>query len=374
VSDLALLAMDPRFGGGVRALTEAFWHAAVGLGRSPELHYVAHPSLAGRQLGDTPLAAPGLRAPLGRLDSGNQLLAGYRFAGSMRDARSVWVVAATAPYGFGALRSGRPYACWLATGLSEEWASRRPQLTPSRRLALRVNAPVLRRLEQAVLRGAAQVYGISPSSAADLARASGLAGGRVGLLPIPVDPDRFAPLPDEEWQAGLARPLLVFVGRADDPRKNSALLLEAFPLIRDRIPDARLRFVGSPPRGPLPDGSEATGPVASVAEHVRPAALLVLPSLQEGFGIVAAEALAAGVPVVSTPCGGPEELLRESGGGVVLGGFSPEELASTAAGLLGDVARLSAMRRSGREYVLREHSPARLRELLAQAFRELDEA
>jgi glycosyltransferase involved in cell wall biosynthesis len=109
-----------------------------------------------------------------------------------------------------------------------------------------------------------------------------------------------------------------------------------------------------------------------VPEHVRDASLFVLPSRQEGFGIVAAEALACGVPVITTPSGGPEELVRASGGGVVLGGCTPEELAETAAELLGDPARLAAMRSSGREYVAREHSPERLRALLAEAFRELE--
>ena len=200
--------------------------------------------------------------------------------------------------------------------------------------------------------------------------AGGCAFDVVDLYEITNDLERFTPASDEEWLRTIDSPVLAFVGRADDPRKNASLLLDALAL----LPDARALLIGTPPRGPLPARTEATGIVPSVVEHLRRATLLVVPFLQEGFGIVAAEALAAGVPVVSTPCGGPEELLRESGGGVVLDGFSPEELASTAAGLLGDVARLSAMRRSGREYVLREHSPARLRELLAQAFRELDEA
>jgi glycosyltransferase involved in cell wall biosynthesis len=72
---------------------------------------------------------------------------------------------------------------------------------------------------------------------------------------------------------------------------------------------------------------------------------------------------------VTTPSGGPEALVRDSGGGVVLGGFSPEELAATVRELLADPPRLQEMRRRGREYVKREHSPERFRELLADAFR-----
>jgi glycosyltransferase involved in cell wall biosynthesis len=117
----------------------------------------------------------------------------------------------------------------------------------------------------------------------------------------------------------------------------------------------------------VPEGVDALGTVASVADALREASLFVLPSWQEGFGIVAAEALACGVPVVTTPSGGPEALVRDSGGGVVLGSFDAEELVETVAGLLGDAARLVSMRRSGREHVVREHSPERFRSLLAEA-------
>jgi glycosyltransferase involved in cell wall biosynthesis len=362
-TDLAVVGADPRFGGGLLAQMEAFWRAAVDLGREPSFHYLAHPGLAGVPLGASPLAGPGLKAPFGRIDAANQVAAGFRLAGRLEGARSVWVVSTSAAHGYAALRSGRPYACWIGTGLADEWAGRRPGLPASRRLALRVNAPVLRRLERSVLQGAAHVYATSPASRAGVARAGEIAEERVGILPIPVDLGSFVPAPDDEWLRTLDEPVLAFVGRADDSRKNVRLLLDALP----SIPRARLLLVGAAPRGPLPERVEATGAVPSVSPHLRRATLFVLPSRQEGFGIAAAEALAAGLPVVTTPCGGPEALVTGSGGGVVLSGFSAEELAETVRELLADPDRLSAMRRSGREHVTREHSPERFRELLAAA-------
>jgi phosphatidylinositol alpha-mannosyltransferase len=196
--------------------------------------------------------------------------------------------------------------------------------------------------------------------------------GDVRVLPIPVDVRRFAPQPDEEWLPRLAAPRILFVGRADDPRKNVALLLRAFALVRRRLPDVRLRIVGRPPTWPAPEGVEIVGVVPELAAELPAASLLVLPSFQEGFGIVGAEALASGVPVVVTPSGGPERLVTESGGGIVLSSFEEEELAAALTELLGDAARLRAMRLRGREYVVREHSHARFRELLAPALAELD--
>ena len=345
MTDLAVLGPDPAFGGGGAAQVEAFLAAARALGRTPELHHGRMPSR------------------LRPVDALNQIAVGRKVAERLRDARDVWVVATSASTGYGAALSGRPYSAWVGTGHEEEWSGRRSGLHASRRAALRINAPLLRRLERRVLAGAARVYATSPASRASVARAGGLDESAVAILPLPVDVDRFTPAPDAAWEATLTDPVLVFVGRANDSRKNVRLLFDALPL----LPGVHLLLVGEPPAAPLPDNAEAAGPVASVVPSLRRGTLFVLPSHQEGFGIAAAEAMAAGLPVVTTPSGGPEALVRDSGGGVVLSGFAPEELATTVRGLLADPTRLGEMRRRGREYVAREHSPARLRELLAEA-------
>lgn len=296
------------------------------------------------------------------VDSINQLVQGFRLAARARHADSLWVVAAAASYGIAAVRSGRPYACWIATSIEEEGRSRTPGLSRSRRYAHAANAPLLRRLERRVLAEASLVFGISPASRDALAQA----GQRddVEILPIPIALDRFTPETDDAWTARLARPTVVFVGRGDDPRKNVDLLLEAWPAIRSAVPQARLVLVGRPPARAVPAGVEVRGEVANVAVELRRGTLFVLPSLQEGFGIVAAEALACGVPVISTPSGGPHELIRESGGGHLLGTFTADDLADSVVDLLRDPQALLRMRHAGRAYVAEHHSPAAFRTAL----------
>jgi glycosyltransferase involved in cell wall biosynthesis len=377
--DLAVVAQDPWFGGGVRGQTKAFVRAARELSREPHVLYVARRraiSVAQRSLAVHAERRPGATAypsVLPELDALNQLLSGPRLAAALRRSRSTWVVSTLASYGFPAALAGRPYGCWIGTDADAEWAGRRKGLERSRRVALAVNAPVLRRLERAVLRRAAVVLATTPASRAGVARAGCLAEDDVGLLPIPVDTDAFAPEPDERWLTRLERPTLVFVGRVDDPRKNVALLRRAFASIRRELPTARLRLVG--PAGTAADGQdgvELVGEVESVAEELRGASLFVLPSLQEGFGIAACEALACGVPALVTPSGGPEHLVTASGGGVVLGGFSARELAGAAVELLRDRERLLDLRRRGRAYVVAEHGLERFRKRLGEAMARLD--
>jgi glycosyltransferase involved in cell wall biosynthesis len=347
--DLAVLGRDPLFGGGGRAYTEAFLAAAAALGREPTLLFDPHPGLRGPRL------------TWRRVEALRQLAAARRFEPELRAARSAWVVSTHATEGGAAARSGRDYRCWLATTVDAEWTGRARGLAWMRRAGAAASLPVLRQLERGVLRRASRLYTISASSRTEVMEASGRDDVRV--LPIPVDVEHFMPDPEAEWKRTLDQPTLVFVGRADDPRKNVDLLLDS----ARRLDGVQIRLVGAPPRVALPPNVEATGEVPDVAAALRGATLFVLPSRHEGFGIVAAEALAAGLPVVTTPSGGPEELVRVSGGGRVLAGFDTDGMTAAIAELLADPSGLAAMRRAGREYVEREHSPSRFRELLAEA-------
>jgi glycosyltransferase involved in cell wall biosynthesis len=369
--EFALLGQDPGFGGGVGTMTEELRRAAETAAFEPELHYLRYPSLD-RDRRDSLVRGRSVSPVVPGLDVANIVVASARIARRIRDARARFVCAAVASHGYGAALAGKPYGCWVATSLSEEWRARRHGIGAPRRVVRSASGPGLRWLERTTLRNATVRWTISRSARRAVAEVAGLPEEAIRVVPIPVDTERFAPLPDEEWDTILSAPELVFLGRADDPRKNVGLLLDAFRLLRPRLPDCRLKLVGTRPAGPLPAGVTATGPLPSVAGVLRRSSLLVLPSLQEGFGIVVAEALASGVPVLVTPCGGPEDLVRSSGGGEVTTGFDPEELADRAAALLADSARVHELRRRGREFLVREHNRAHLDAALAEALEELD--
>jgi glycosyltransferase involved in cell wall biosynthesis len=354
--DLVVLGQDPRFGGGGRALAAAFLDGARVLGHRPALVYRPHPGLDER---------PRLYS---RIEALYQVRAARSLAIRARTSGSLWVVATTAANGAAAAWSGRPYNCWLATTIESEWSGRAPGLSPAHRTAAATSLPVLRRLERQVLTRAQRIFATSAASRDLLARAAARDPSEVAVLPVPIDTTAFSPENDETWlERAAATPLLVFVGRADDPRKNVPLLLEAFEQIHAKRPSARLTLIGQRPNGRLPDGVTATGVVDHLESLLREAALFVLASRQEGFGIAVAEALAAGVPVVSTPSGGPEELLRASGGGIVTSSHDAPELADRCLELLRSPDRLLRARHDGRAYVARHHSQAAFRELLATA-------
>ena len=191
-----VLTRDPRFQGGALALLRAFLRAAAELGRNPRAAYAERPPLAG----EPPVRGISVRPPFARVDPIGLPLAarslgraarerGHSSGSSRRRRITAWRPR----------RSGRPYACWIATSLDAEWAARRPALDPLRRAALAAFGPSLRRYERGVLRGARRVYATSPYTRATVAEAAGLDPAAVELLPIAVDLERFKPIDDEVW-------------------------------------------------------------------------------------------------------------------------------------------------------------------------------
>jgi glycosyltransferase involved in cell wall biosynthesis len=161
-------------------------------------------------------------------------------------------------------------------------------------------------------------------------------------------------------------PTLVTVGNLI-ARKRQADVIEAVALLRDRRPHLRYMIVGDgPEREALRDLAAARGVADRVhlrgrlahAEAVaaaREASLFVLPSVAEAFGVSYVEAMAGGVPAIgSRGEDGPEEIAASGAGLELVTPGDPRALAEAVDALLGDPARLGALRAAARDTVARE--------------------
>ena len=153
-----------------------------------------------------------------------------------------------------------------------------------------------------------------------------------------------------KWRRRLGDGPLVLTVGGIEPRKGSIELLEAVARLRKRRPDARLVVAGGETlfdyrdyraafderRAELRVDVAVLGPVEDDAlpSLVACADVFALPSVKEGFGLAAMEALAAGVPVVLRE--GP--VLREVFGGTALFGKTSRELGEHLVAALGEPA------------------------------------
>jgi len=134
-------------------------------------------------------------------------------------------------------------------------------------------------------------------------------------------------LDETRKQVGLPDlPVILFVGRVDDPRKGLDVLIQAFRKVLDEV-DATLFVVGKGNQttardlaGPALDRIVFTGFVDDITLKKCYALcdLYVCPSRLEGFGLTILEAFAAGKPVVATRVGAIPELVSDGIDGVLI--------------------------------------------------------
>ncbi len=228
-------------------------------------------------------------------------------------------------------------------------------------------------MQKRVARRLPYLITVSEAARRDFAREYGVPAARMRVIAHGIDTERFRPL------AGIPREpgRILVVHSAEVPLKGLGVLLQALAAI-DRpfrlVVVGELRRDGESARTAAALGLngrlEVTGRISEeelVRQYAR-ACVAVVPSLYEGFGFPAGEAMACGVPVVATTAGALPEVVGEAGLLVPAG---------DAAALRGALARLidepETARRlgaAGRERVLRLFSWRRAARQTVSVYRE----
>lgn len=198
-----------------------------------------------------------------------------------------------------------------------------------------------------------RVLTVSEASRRDIAAHLGVAAGRITVIPNGVDAVFRA---QPEVARHPAR--LVTTASADVPLKGLCYLLEAFAALAPVRPELELVVVGKPREGATADLVRELGLGArlrfvsglsdgELSALFASATIAVTPSLYEGFGLPAAEAMACGAPVVVTDGGALPEVVGEAG--VIVPAGDATALADALAALLDDPARRERMSAAGLE-------------------------
>ncbi|MCX6031998.1 MAG: glycosyltransferase [Chloroflexi bacterium] len=167
-------------------------------------------------------------------------------------------------------------------------------------------------------------------------------GSQVSFSPTGIDFNHFSP-DDKHLSRQLCNldptdPIVLYVGRLS-AEKGLDYLIEGFPTVVSRFPGARLFIIGSGPlQAALAAQVDRLGlagrvkfvghvPNAELPRWYSAADVTVMPSLLEWFGMVAAESMACGTPVVATQAGGAVDIVREFECGILVPPRDPVQLA-----------------------------------------------
>ena len=208
----------------------------------------------------------------------------------------------------------------------------------------------------------ARLAGVLVKYAAETEPAARLLGAPVTVVPngvpLPADPVAVrAEIPDGAVVFGTAARI--------SPRKRLQDLLDAFRLVRAQIPTARLLVAGGVETGSENYAAElrargADLPVEWLGETTDLAAfharldIFVMISEPAGCPNASLEALAAGLPVIATDCGGAAEQVRPDETGLLVPARDTPALADACLRLAGDSALRVRLARAGRAHI-REH-------------------
>jgi len=278
------------------------------------------------------------------------------------------------------------YGLWALSRSAPMVATIHHPVTVDRRYAVRAARPLWRKvqqwrwhsfigMQQRVARRLRPVITVSECARADVCREFRIPAANTRVVPNGVDTRLFRPL------AGIPRePGRVMVTTsADMPLKGLVHLMHAVARVRCRRP-VRLVVIGTPNAdgavvrqiGALGlDGHvEFTGRIGDaelVGQYAR-ASAAVVPSVYEGFGLPAGEAMACAVPVISTTGGALPEVVGDAG--ILVPPADPASLAAAIQRVLDDPGYGRELGRRGLQRVHRLFTWRRAAEATVAAYRE----
>lgn len=273
--------------------------------------------------------------------------------------------------------AGVRYYAWLATTLDSEKKGQ-PQSSNVRQRVFdwlnRLVMPISRYQEKRALLGATRLYTISAASRREMIEI-GVPEERIELIYPPVDTDVFTPPESEERE-----PYILCVCRLEDPRKNIPLLLDAFSRLIEKNTEYKLALVGPYDQSVIDEISKrnltdrVTLPgkteFKELVRWYQRATMFVLSSRQEGFGIVLSEAMASGLPVISTKSGGPEDVVVDGKTGYLVD-HTAEALSEKMMRLVENQSLCQEMGRNGRERIVSTFSYKAVEKKLDGVFAEV---
>jgi glycosyltransferase involved in cell wall biosynthesis len=230
-------------------------------------------------------------------------------------------------------------------------------------------------MQTKVTRNLTHIVTVSEQSRQDVARAFAVPPERLHVVPNGIDTDTFRPLPGVRREENR----IITTTSSDVPIKGLRYLLQAVASIAKKR-DVRLTVIGKPRKDKgvedlvrelaLDPVVEFTGRIEdeAFAEYYARATLAVVPSLYEGFGFPAGEAMACKTPVVSTTGGALPEVVGDAG--VLVPPGDSAALADAIVSLLDDPGRRQRLGEAGYRRVHEHFTWRRAARRMVEVYRE----
>jgi len=224
----------------------------------------------------------------------------------------------------------KKFGVWFASTYTEDRVQRIKDFSFHRKIIDKISSYQMKKIEENILGRADFIWALSNYTKKSVEK--GLRKKReVVVCNYPMDAkvsDQRLFISSGDKTSKIERKIIA-VGRFDDPRKNLSMLINVFEKLNKVAPALKLYVIGPKPcLGKLKSFLQLscfkniifTGLIRDedLNAYYKSANLMLITSHQEGLGIVGLEALAHGVPVVSTDCGGVADFIVDGKNGFLV--------------------------------------------------------